>query len=156
MRRWGDSMKRHRDWAEIHFCVWRALRKCVKKRSGHRIFSEEKQKCREERRLWMKRRNEEAVVRALEYLWLRLGIVQNWALRQAQWPFWLCARLAQRLLPSVVNTSTSSGTELRLMRCSFEARTHGRTTVRPYNFWQATSDLRLATLGRSGAPEYCW
>ena len=56
VRRWGDSMKRHRDWAEIHFCVWRALRKCVKKRSGHRIFSEEKQKCREERRLWMKRR----------------------------------------------------------------------------------------------------
>ena len=62
---WGDSMKRHRDWAEIHFCVWRALRKCVKKRSGHRIFSEEKQKCREERRLWMNRRNEEAAVRAL-------------------------------------------------------------------------------------------
>jgi hypothetical protein len=55
--RWGDAMKRHRDWAEIHFCVWRALRKCVKKRSGHRIFSEEKQKCREERRLWMQRRN---------------------------------------------------------------------------------------------------
>ena len=54
---WVDSMKRHRDWAEIHFCVWRALRKCVKKRSGHRIFSEEKQKCREERRIWMKRRN---------------------------------------------------------------------------------------------------
>jgi len=34
----------------------------------------------------MKRRNEEAVVRALKYLWLRLGIVQNWALRQAQGP----------------------------------------------------------------------
>ena len=57
VRQWGDAMKRHRDWAEIHFCVWRALRKCVKKRSGHRIFSEEKQKCREERRLWMHRRN---------------------------------------------------------------------------------------------------
>ena len=98
--RWGDAMKRHRDWAEIHFCVWRALRKCVKKRSGHRIFSEEKQKCREERRLWMHRRNKIAArwwIESMLGTWiflLRLGInnasiasaLAAQEIRQAQWP----------------------------------------------------------------------
>ena len=102
--RWGDAMKRHRDWAEIHFCVWRALRKCVKKRSGHRIFSEEKQKCREERRLWMHRRNKIAArwwIESMLGTWiflLRLGInnasiasaLAAQETRQAQWPHCFC------------------------------------------------------------------
>ena len=44
---------------EILTCIFYTLKvsRSVKKRSGYRIFSEEKQKCREERRLWMHRRN---------------------------------------------------------------------------------------------------